>query len=98
VKASAVLLEPMPVEALSDGLPDALRPKASDGNGGLSPPAGAVSFLPAAAYLSRMPSVAFEPCLPKRGTKVPAGPDWPHEIKHDGYRLIVVRDVTGISP
>jgi len=26
---------------------------------------------------------------PSRGTKVPAGPDWIHEIKHDGYRLIV---------
>jgi ATP-dependent DNA ligase len=26
------------------------------------------------------------------GTKVPAGPDWLHEIKHDGYRLIVQRD------
>jgi hypothetical protein len=23
---------------------------------------------------------------------VPAGPDWLHEIKHDGYRLIVDRD------
>ena len=23
--------------------------------------------------------------------KVPAGPDWIHEIKHDGYRLIVQR-------
>jgi ATP-dependent DNA ligase len=31
-------------------------------------------------------------CLPTRGTKVPAGPEWLHEIKHDGYRLIVVRD------
>jgi bifunctional non-homologous end joining protein LigD len=31
---------------------------------------------------------AFEPCLPTRGTKV-TGPDWIHEIKHDGYRLIV---------
>ena len=98
MEAAAVLLEPMSLGALSDGLPVVLRAKASDGNGGLSPPAGAVSFLPAAAYLSRMPSVAFEPCLPKRGTKVPAGPDWPHEIKHDGYRLIVVRDVAGISP
>jgi ATP-dependent DNA ligase len=29
---------------------------------------------------------------PPRGTKVPAGPDWIHEIKHDGYRLIVQRD------
>jgi len=25
-------------------------------------------------------------------TKVPAGPDWLHEIKHDGYRLIVQRE------
>ncbi len=30
--------------------------------------------------------------MPKRGTKVPAGPDWIHEIKHDGYRLIVQRE------
>jgi hypothetical protein len=28
----------MSVGALSDGLPDAMRPKASDGNGGLSSP------------------------------------------------------------
>jgi bifunctional non-homologous end joining protein LigD len=34
----------------------------------------------------------FEPCIPTRGTKVPTGPDWIHEIKHDGYRLIVQRD------
>jgi bifunctional non-homologous end joining protein LigD len=27
----------------------------------------------------------------ERGTAVPAGPDWIHEIKHDGYRLIVQR-------
>jgi ATP-dependent DNA ligase len=39
-----------------------------------------------------MRKIAFEPCLPTRGTKVPAGPDWIHEIKHDGYRLIVARD------
>jgi bifunctional non-homologous end joining protein LigD len=39
-----------------------------------------------------MRNVAFEPCIPTRGTQVPAGPEWPHEIKHDGYRLIVVRD------
>ena len=39
-----------------------------------------------------MRKVAFEPCIPTRGTKVPAGPDWIHEIKHDGYRLIVQRE------
>jgi bifunctional non-homologous end joining protein LigD len=27
-----------------------------------------------------------------RATAVPVGPDWIHEIKHDGYRLIVQRD------
>ena len=36
-----------------------------------------------------MPSRTFEPCVPARAVKVPAGPDWIHEIKHDGYRVIV---------
>ena len=31
-------------------------------------------------------------CIPTRVTKVPTGPDWLHEIKHDGYRLIVRRE------
>jgi len=31
---------------------------------------------------------AFEPCIPTRGTKVPDRPEWIHEVKHDGYRLI----------
>jgi bifunctional non-homologous end joining protein LigD len=39
-----------------------------------------------------MPKIPFEPCLPTRKTVVPAGPDWLHEIKHDGYRLIVHRE------
>jgi bifunctional non-homologous end joining protein LigD len=30
------------------------------------------------------------PCIPTRAA--PAGPDWVHEIKHDGYRLQVRRD------
>src|SRR6476646_7950501 len=34
----------------------------------------------------------FEPCIPSRGSKVPDGADWLHEIKHDGYRLILQRD------
>jgi ATP-dependent DNA ligase len=32
------------------------------------------------------------PCIPTRAPKPPVGPDWVHEIKHDGYRLIVRRD------
>ena len=40
-----------------------------------------------------MRKTAFEPCIPTRGTTVPAGEDWLHEIKHDdGYRLIVQKD------
>jgi ATP-dependent DNA ligase len=35
---------------------------------------------------------AFEFCIPMRGTKVPSGPDWLHEIKYDGYRLRVERN------
>src|SRR2546427_7288151 len=34
----------------------------------------------------------YQPCIPIRATTVPAGPQWIHEIKHDGYRLIVRRE------
>ena len=43
-------------------------------------------------YISRMPPRLFQPCIPTRAAKVPSGPDWIHEIKHDGYRLIVQKD------
>jgi bifunctional non-homologous end joining protein LigD len=39
-----------------------------------------------------MPARQFQPSIPTRATKVPAGPDWIHEVKHDGYRLIVQRE------
>jgi hypothetical protein len=32
------------------------------------------------------------PSIPSLAHKPPSGPDWVHEIKHDGYRLIVRRD------
>src|SRR5258707_7034113 len=35
---------------------------------------------------------AFEPCIPTKAAKVPDHPEWIHEIKHDGYRLIVQRE------
>jgi hypothetical protein len=35
---------------------------------------------------------AFEPCIPTKAAQVPDRPDWIHEIKHDGYRLIVQRE------
>jgi bifunctional non-homologous end joining protein LigD len=34
----------------------------------------------------------FEFCLPTTGKAVPAGPEWLHEIKYDGFRLRVERD------
>ena len=34
----------------------------------------------------------IEPCLPSKATKPPTGELWVHEIKHDGYRLIVQRE------
>ena len=62
-------------------------------HGGLVPDRPSWTPIPANVnYLGRMRNPAFEPCIPTRGTTVPAGPDWLHEIKYDGYRLIVVRD------
>jgi bifunctional non-homologous end joining protein LigD len=34
----------------------------------------------------------IEPCLPRLADKPPAGPDWLHEIKHDGFRIMARRD------
>jgi ATP-dependent DNA ligase len=34
----------------------------------------------------------FEFCLPTKSTSVPDGPDWLHEVKYDGYRLLLERD------
>ncbi|MBR0940946.1 DNA ligase [Bradyrhizobium liaoningense] len=38
-----------------------------------------------------MPST-FEPALPVKAAEVPSGPDWLHEIKHDGYRMMLIRE------
>jgi hypothetical protein len=40
----------------------------------------------------RRPPGYIEPCIPTRVSKPPVGPQWVHEIKHDGYRLMVWRD------
>jgi ATP-dependent DNA ligase len=37
-------------------------------------------------------SKAFEFCISTKGTKLPTGPEWLHEIKLDGYRMRVERD------
>ena len=38
------------------------------------------------------PSGFIEPFLPSKVARPPSGPLWIHEIKHDGYRLMVRRD------
>jgi bifunctional non-homologous end joining protein LigD len=38
------------------------------------------------------PSGFIAPCLPSKVDRPPSGPLWVHEIKHDGYRLMVRRD------
>jgi ATP-dependent DNA ligase len=48
-----------------------------------------LTYLPA-MFLQR-PSGFIEPCLPK-AVRPPSGPLWVHEIRHDGYRLMVRRD------
>ena len=40
----------------------------------------------------RRPSGFIEPCQPSKVDRPPSGPLWVHEIKHDGYRLMVRRD------
>jgi ATP-dependent DNA ligase len=37
-----------------------------------------------------------DPCIPTLAAKPPSGPDWVHEIKHDGFRLIVRRDSNAV--
>ena len=36
-----------------------------------------------------------EPCLPSPAKAPPRGPDWLHEIKHDGFRILALRDAAG---
>ncbi|HEY2534835.1 MAG TPA: DNA ligase [Xanthobacteraceae bacterium] len=37
-----------------------------------------------------------EPCLPSLIKQPPTGPDWLHEIKHDGFRIMARRDGRGV--
>jgi bifunctional non-homologous end joining protein LigD len=37
-------------------------------------------------------SGVIKPRLPSKAARPPSGPLWVHEIKHDGYQLMVRRD------
>src|SRR5262245_12239451 len=41
-------------------------------------------------------SAFIAPCLPSPTDRLPSGPSWVHEIKHDGFRLMVRRDAAGV--
>jgi bifunctional non-homologous end joining protein LigD len=45
-----------------------------------------------AAHRRLLVTLRIDPCIPSLAHKPPSGPDWVHEVKHDGYRLIVRRD------
>jgi ATP-dependent DNA ligase len=36
--------------------------------------------------------LSFKPCFPEAAHTPPISPDWLHEIKHDGYRMLARRD------
>jgi bifunctional non-homologous end joining protein LigD len=38
----------------------------------------------------------INPCLPLPAERPPSGPDWLHEIKHDGFRIMARRDASGV--
>ena len=44
------------------------------------------------ALQRRRPSGFIEPCQPSKVVRPPSGPACVHEIKHDGYGLMVRRD------
>jgi bifunctional non-homologous end joining protein LigD len=46
----------------------------------------------APAMVLQRPSGFIKQCLPSKAVRPPSGPLWVHEIKHDGYRLMVRRD------
>ena len=45
---------------------------------------------PPSMFLGRKPAIA--PCLPRPAKEPPSGPDWIHEIKHDGFRIRAWRE------
>jgi ATP-dependent DNA ligase len=42
--------------------------------------------------INPLPTGFVIPAQPVKASSPPSGPDWVHEIKHDGYRITVRRD------
>jgi ATP-dependent DNA ligase len=52
----------------------------------------ASAYLLPAMKINPLPAGFVVPAQPIKAPKPPVGTDWVHEIKHDGYRIIVRRD------
>ena len=46
--------------------------------------------------VSRASSGFIPPSLPSPAERPPSGPGWVHEIKHEGFRIMVRRDAAGV--
>ena len=46
----------------------------------------------------RRPAGFIKPCQPTLSDKPPSGPQWLHEIKHDGYRIIARKSGDTVRP
>jgi hypothetical protein len=57
---------------------------------------GTVSLARGRWYSATMPLRFVPPCLPMKAAEPPSGAAWLHEIKHDGFRLMVRRDMSGV--
>ena len=47
--------------------------------------------------LRTSPPGFIEPYLPSPAERPPTEPDWVHEIRHDGYRLMARRDPVSVG-
>jgi bifunctional non-homologous end joining protein LigD len=45
---------------------------------------------------TRRPIGHIPPCLPSRANRPPSGPEWLHDIKHDGVRIMARRNDSGV--
>ena len=74
----------------------------ANGKGGLTPPlhdpewlrhkGAVVPWRTSLARQRRAPVGFIRPCQPVLATEVPTGEGWIHELKWDGYRIIVRRN------
>jgi bifunctional non-homologous end joining protein LigD len=53
-------------------------------------------YMPSTTMLLRPTFTFIPPALPSPAERVPIDGEWIHEIKHDGYRMMVRRDASGI--